>query len=100
MDGLHLRRVRWDCGHTNLVSVALAVRLGFRHEGTARWERILPRGVDGERLGGWGEEEAHGLGGHAVTLGIGWDDWRGGGAERVAGLLAREVRARRLAELE
>lgn len=95
---LRLRRVRWDCGHTNLASIALAERLGFGHEGVARWERVLPRGVEGERLAGWAEEQERGLGGHAVTLSVGWDDWRNGGKERVQGLLEREVRRREVAE--
>ena len=59
----------------------------------------MPRGVEGERLVGWAEEQERGLGGHAVTLSVGWDEWRNGGRERVQGLLEREVRRREVAEL-
>ncbi|KAI5986712.1 hypothetical protein EDC04DRAFT_1538463 [Pisolithus marmoratus] len=44
LSGLGLRRVQWQANELNYRSVQAAERMGFKREGTFRWDRVLPSG--------------------------------------------------------
>ena len=84
--GLGLRRVQWLTHAENEASRRTALRVGFREEGTLRWERVIAPGKvgngilvrDGDPLGGARPST------HSVVLSLCVDDWEdGGGRERV-----------------
>ncbi|ORY62853.1 acyl-CoA N-acyltransferase [Leucosporidium creatinivorum] len=101
---LHLRRAQWYSNAFNSPSIAAAQRLGFRLEGEQRWERVLAVGKEGLELPAWAEQEeremGRGPGRHSCVLGMGWDEWKEGGEEKVRGLMKREVSKRREDELK
>lgn len=89
--GLGLRRVQWFAHAENEASRRTALRMGFREEGTLRWERVIAAGKvgngipvrDGDPLGGARPSR------HSVVLSLCVDDWEdGGGRERVGQLIA------------
>jgi len=89
--GLGLRRVQWFAHAENEASRRTALRMGFREEGTLRWERVIAPGKvgngipvrDGDPLGGARPSR------HSVVLSLCVDDWEeGGGRERVGQWIA------------
>jgi len=80
--GLGLRRVQWFTHAENEASRRTALRMGFREEGTLRWERVIAPGKvgngipvrDGDPLGGARPSR------HSVVLSLCVDDWEGGGS--------------------
>jgi len=89
--GLGLRRVQWLAHAGNEASRRTALRMGFREEGTLRWERVIAPGKvgngipvrDGDPLGGARPSR------HSVVLSLCVDDWEeGGGRERVGQWIA------------
>ncbi|KZT61414.1 acyl-CoA N-acyltransferase [Calocera cornea HHB12733] len=87
--GLGLRRVQWKANAENAASVRAALRLGFRSEGTLRWHMVLPEGKEGAEAREDGDG-VRGPGRHSAMLSLCWDDWVGGGRERVDMLMARD----------
>jgi hypothetical protein len=88
--GLGLRRVQWLTHAENEASRRTALRVGFREEGTLRWERVIAPGKvgngipirDGDPLGGARPST------HSVVLSLCVDDWEdGSGRERVGQLI-------------
>ena len=87
--GLGLRRVQWLTHAGNEASRRTALRVGFREEGTLRWERVIAPGKvgngipvrDGDPLGG-----AH-PSSHSVVLSLCVDDWEDGGGRECVGQL-------------
>jgi len=89
--GLGLRRVQWFAHAENEASRRTALHMGFREEGTLRWERVIAPGKvgngipvrDGDPLGGARPSR------HSVVLSLCVDDWEeGGGRERVGQWIA------------
>ncbi|KZW01208.1 acyl-CoA N-acyltransferase [Exidia glandulosa HHB12029] len=68
---LKLRRVQWQAHADNGPSRRAAERLGFKFEGIARWQRVLPADREGHKRPG--DEERPGR--HSVVLAVCWDDW-------------------------
>lgn len=64
---------------------------------------MLAVGKEGLDLPEWAQEEekqmGRGPGRHSAVLGIGWDEWREGGEEKVEQLMKREVKKRKESEL-
>ncbi|ETN42678.1 uncharacterized protein HMPREF1541_01835 [Cyphellophora europaea CBS 101466] len=92
--GLGIRRMQWFANAANERSQLAAKRLGFRLEGILRWHRVLPghkEGVAGgeKDVDGNGPGDGRGSARHSALLSLCWDDWREGGRERVAELMAR-----------
>lgn len=85
---LGLRRVQWQCNAANTASVRAAQRLGFRMEGVIRWHQVLPVGKTGDGTVEAGAGE-WGPGRHTAMLSLCWDDWVGGGRERIDALVRR-----------
>jgi RimJ/RimL family protein N-acetyltransferase len=90
--GLGLRRVQWFTHAENEASRRTALRMGFREEGTLRWERVIAEGKVGNGLA---IRDGDPLGGarpslHSVVFSLCVDDWEGvgGGRERVRQLMA------------
>lgn len=81
---LGLRRVQWFANASNERSVNAAKRLGFHMEGILRWHRIMPKGKAGDDSG-----DGKGPGRHSALLSFCWDDWQGGGKEKVKALMDR-----------
>lgn len=91
--GLGLRRVFWQANALNTASRRLAERLGYRFEGILRWDRVLP---ENKQEFGNGTEVRDGdprgrkcVGRDTAILGHCWDDWEGGGREKVDLIMAR-----------
>ena len=80
--GLGLRRVQWVCHSKNVPSVTIAERMGFKKEGTLRFNMVLP-----EELTKHGEKPSETdiwperYGRHTLMLSLCWDDWKNGGRE-------------------
>lgn len=70
---LKLRRVQWQANALNLPSINTALKMGFRHEGIIRWQRVLLPYKAGERVERDGKVEDPGR--HSAMLSIGWDEW-------------------------
>ncbi|KAK9371449.1 acyl-CoA N-acyltransferase [Lipomyces chichibuensis] len=92
--GLGLRRVAWKAHLSNSASVRAATRLGFKMEGTVRWQRVLSETKDGlvvdnAKLAAL--LPGKGRGRHTYLLGICWDDWEDAGRTLVNKLMARKV---------
>ncbi|GJE90669.1 GNAT family N-acetyltransferase [Phanerochaete sordida] len=89
--GLGLRRVSWRAHHKNLPSVRLAERMGFAHEGTARWIWAVAeeRAIDGI-VPREGDKWPARFGRHAIILSTCWVDWEGGVRELVQKQMNRE----------
>lgn len=90
--GLGLRRVVWQANSNNLPSIKAAERLGFKHEGVARWAFVLP---EGKRIGNGLERRTEdpkrkNLGRDSVMLSICWDEWEDGGRRLVDTVIARK----------
>lgn len=93
--GLGLRRVFWQANALNQPSRRLAERMGFRFEGVLRWDRVLP---DNKQEFGNGVKVREGdprgdkcVGRDTAMFGHCWDDWEGGGREKVDAIMARVV---------
>ncbi|KAI5986711.1 acyl-CoA N-acyltransferase [Pisolithus marmoratus] len=90
--GLGLRRVQWQTNQLNYRSVQAAERMGFKREGTLRWDRVLPggKGKPGDSVQSRaGDPKPDSVGRHTAILAICWDDWENGGREEVQRLMAR-----------
>ncbi|KAG6333477.1 hypothetical protein ID866_5614 [Astraeus odoratus] len=90
--GLGLRRVQWQANELNLRSIRVAERMGFKREGTLRWDRVLPSGKGKPGNGAQireGDPKPGTLGRHTVMLAICWDDWEEGGKGEVLRMMAR-----------
>ncbi|KAH7925793.1 acyl-CoA N-acyltransferase [Leucogyrophana mollusca] len=76
--GLGLRRLQWQANVLNTKSVRTAERMGFKREGTLRWERVLPGGR-GKMHNGIplreGDPRPGTLGRDTAMLALCWDDW-------------------------
>lgn len=88
---LGLRRVQWQANYRNEPSVQTAIKMGFKHEGTIRWQRVLPVECAsvGEPVKRNGKDEVPGR--HSAMLGMYWDQWEAGTSETVATRMARTV---------
>lgn len=91
--GLGLRRVQWQTNTLNLKSIRVAERMGFKMEGTLRWDRALP--ADEGKVGNGaqlreGDPEPGKMGRHTAILAICWDDWESGGRERALYLMEHQ----------
>lgn len=92
--GLGLRRVVWQANAVNEASIRAAERMGFRMEGIKRWDRVFHDGLSKGKVGNGrdgrvGEGREGDLGRDTAVLAICWDDWEGGGRERVDGVMNR-----------
>lgn len=90
--GLGLRRVQWQADELNFQSIQTAERMGFKREGTLRWDRVLPsdKGKPGNSTQSRaGDPKSDCVGRHTAILAICWDDWENGGREEVLRLMAR-----------
>ncbi|KAG9316816.1 acyl-CoA N-acyltransferase [Chiua virens] len=90
--GLGFRRVRWGASPTNTASNNLAKRMGFKHEGVARWKHVLPAVEENPRPGKEARAGDAGnglLGGDGNEWGLCWEDWEEGGRELVERAFAR-----------
>lgn len=89
--GLGLRRVQWQANAKNEVSVNTALRMGFRHEGVKRWDRVISASVGkpntAEKLPRGGDPRRTDFGRHTALLGLCWDDWEDGTREKVRELM-------------
>ena len=92
-NGLGLRRVQWGCASENRPSMRVAERMGFVKEGVLRWHVVhrdgVARGKVGNRKGlpkGGVEGD---LGRDTVVYSLCWDDWEGGGREKVQAIMDR-----------
>ncbi|KAF8873242.1 acyl-CoA N-acyltransferase [Infundibulicybe gibba] len=89
--GLGLRRVVWQANSLNAPSIRAAGRMGFRHEGILRWDRVVPPGTQKigiSRVGKDGEER---IARHIAILGLCWEEWELEGVrEMVDKIMARE----------
>ncbi|KZT35912.1 acyl-CoA N-acyltransferase [Sistotremastrum suecicum HHB10207 ss-3] len=85
--GLGLNRVQWQAHASNAPSVRAAERLGFRNEGTEKWQRGLVKGKEG-REGVKERATFNGVGRDSVVLAICWDEWNDGGRQKVDGMMA------------
>lgn len=79
--GIGLRRVAWHSNSLNAPSIAAARRMGFRHEGVARWQRVLPKGKTGKAPSKSDPVQQHGR--DTDMFSICWDDWVSGGRDAV-----------------
>lgn len=92
-NGLGLRRVQWDCATENKASMRAAERIGFVEEGVVRWQHVHRDGIvrgkvgNGREIPGGGSEGD--LGRDTVIYGLCWDDWEGGGREKVQASMNR-----------
>ncbi|KAF8639346.1 hypothetical protein AX17_001565 [Amanita inopinata Kibby_2008] len=91
--GLGLRRVVWQANALNKRSIGTAQRMGFKMEGILRWDRVLPLGKESAsngRVGRGKEDPRMGcVGRDTAMLSHCWDDWEGGGRQRVGEIMAR-----------
>jgi len=76
--GLGMRRVQWQANVLNIPSAKVAENIGFRLEGTTRWQRIIQEGKPGSVKPG---DKRPGR--HSMIFSLCWDDWEDGGRERV-----------------
>ncbi|KAI6030232.1 acyl-CoA N-acyltransferase [Pisolithus marmoratus] len=93
LSGLGLRRVQWQANELNYRSVQAAERMGFKREGTFRWDRVLPsgKGKPGDSVQSRaGDPKSDCVGTHTAILGICWDDWENGGREEALRIMARQ----------
>ncbi|KAJ7485953.1 acyl-CoA N-acyltransferase [Mycena latifolia] len=93
--GLGLRRVVWRANARNTPSIRAAERMGFRREGVARWDRVLPRGKPAAPENGVhvraGDARAECAGLDSQILALCWDEWEGGVRETVDAVMARSA---------
>ncbi|KAI6131757.1 acyl-CoA N-acyltransferase [Pisolithus thermaeus] len=91
--GLGLRRVQWQANALNLKSIRVAERIGFKREGTLRWDRALPVGEgkvgNGAQLRE-GDPKPEKVGRHTTILATCWDDWESGGREGTLCVMAHQ----------
>jgi len=90
--GLGLRRVFWQANALNKPSMRLAERMGFRFEGILRWDRVLPENKVPFGNGVQVREEdprRECPGRDTAMFAHCWDDWEGGGREKVDVIMAR-----------
>ncbi|THH13119.1 hypothetical protein EUX98_g9756 [Antrodiella citrinella] len=73
--GLGMRRVQWQANELNVPSVRVAESIGFRLEGTTRWQRVVVEGKPGPTKPG--EDKRPGR--HSMIFAYCWDDWEDGG---------------------
>lgn len=89
--GLGLRRMQWQTDAQNALSIKVALRMGFLHEGVKRWDRVVPASEGKpntvEKLPREGDSRGTDFGRHTALLGLCWDDWEGGTRERVQELM-------------
>lgn len=95
--GLGLRRVSWKANSNNQASIRLAEKMGFRMEGTLRWDRVFPPdrkalGVGNGREIRPGDSKRDCVGRDTVLLSLCWDDWEEGAREQVDMVMARKNR--------
>ncbi|KAL8287385.1 hypothetical protein RQP46_003837 [Phenoliferia psychrophenolica] len=100
-DDLKLRRVQWFTNERNEASIKAAERMGLKLEARLRWEKVLlAESLEGEEVPEWAREQeekaGRGRGRHSALLAIGWDVWREEAKDKVAKLVAREVKPRTL----
>ncbi|KAI6127238.1 acyl-CoA N-acyltransferase [Pisolithus sp. B1] len=91
--GLGLRRVQWQANALNLKSIRVAERMGFKREGTLRWDRALP--ADKGKVGNGaqlreGDPEPERVGRHTTILATCWDEWESGGREGTLCVMAHQ----------
>ncbi|KIJ62476.1 hypothetical protein HYDPIDRAFT_169134 [Hydnomerulius pinastri MD-312] len=90
--GLGLRRVQWQANAENSTSIKVAEKMGLKKEAVLRWDRVLPEGKgkvgNGKRVRG-GDPRSGAPGRDTVMLATYWDDWEGGGKEKVEQLMDR-----------
>jgi len=86
--GLGLRRVQWQANSLNTASIRAAERMGFKHEAVLRWDRVLREGREKGKVGN-GREVSDDIGRDTIMLSLCWDDWEGGGREKVLGVMER-----------
>lgn len=85
--------MQWRANDLNEPSVRAAKRLGFLHEGTMLWDRVLPKGKTGRiplSAEGYGSPDA-GPGRHSAQLVITWETWLEGVNKHLENLMAREI---------
>lgn len=85
--------MQWRANDLNEPSVRAAKRLGFLHEGTMLWDRVLPEGKTGRiplSVEGYGSPDA-GPGRHSAQLVITWETWLEGVNKHLEKLMAREI---------
>ena len=92
--GLGLRRVVWQANFLNKPSIRLAERMGFQHEGVARWHMVLPIGSPEVACNGKarrdGDPKRDQIGRNTAVMSLCWDDWEDGGRVRVGEIIRRE----------
>jgi len=91
--GLGLRRVFWQANALNTASRRLAERMGFRFEVILRWDRVLPENKqqfgNGIKVRDGDPRGPKCVGRDTAIFGHCWDDWEGGGREKVDAVMTR-----------
>jgi RimJ/RimL family protein N-acetyltransferase len=98
--GLGLRRVQWQCNSANNASSCVAERMGFKREALLKWDRVFHGGRQTGKVGNNRVVPRRGiedgdlskqeeLGRDTIMLSMCWDDWDGGGKEKVKSLMER-----------
>ncbi|ORX37319.1 acyl-CoA N-acyltransferase [Kockovaella imperatae] len=85
--GLGLRRCQWYTTVLNLKSQAAALRLGYKHEGIIRAQRVLLEGWQGSRPGRPPHEKNQAR--DSWLASVIWEEWEGGVREHIDKLMAR-----------
>ncbi len=71
--------MQWQANALNKTSINTAQRLGFSLEGVQRWQRVLPKGKEGNGIdvSVLPESTGNGLGPgcDSTVLAIYWDEW-------------------------
>lgn len=91
--GLGLTRVVWQTSSANKGSAKVAERMGFRHEGTLKYDRRFKNGKLLHKVGNGrplppGSNE-NDLWRDTLVFGLCWDDWEGGAREKVQTVMDR-----------
>ena len=90
--GLGLRRVQWQTNSQNIASSRLAHKMGFKHEGILRWQRIFHQGKSRGKCGNGKDlpeinSNGEDLGRDTIMMAICWDDWQQGSRDNVISFL-------------
>ena len=91
--GLGLTRVVWQTSSANKGSAKVAERMGFKHEGTLKYDRRFKQGKLHSKVGNGrplppGSDE-NDLWRDTLVFGLCWDDWERGAREKVQAAMDR-----------
>lgn len=91
--GFGLGRVHWMASTMNPGSVRLAEKMGFEKVGVTKWHKRFAKGAIKGKVGnGRGlppGSDPEDLWRDTVDLSLSWEDWLGGGEEKVKVVMSR-----------